>query len=214
MKIVYKNHKGNVESADSSVCEVYAKYVLEHEKDHALAQGFSCHIIDDQETWQQTRLARINLAQYISQKQSFETILLLQTSDDLFYEKLRNIYIDFCVSRNYYQHPGDIDFCVQDQALVYFENHEPIGYSKVRTYSQSVELSVFAFVKNNVRLNAKTSLEYELDYFKNLGYKYAYLGPSYESSSVYKSRISGFEWWTGEIWSTNTQKYVELCASD
>ena len=214
MQVIYKNHRGNVESSDSSVCEVYAKYVLEHEKDHALAQGFSCHIIDDQETWQQTRLARINLEKYISQNQTFDTVLLLETTDNLFYKKLQSIYTDFCTSRNYYQHPGDIDFCVQDQALVYFENSEPVGYSKVRTYSQSVELSVFAFVKNNVQLNAKTSLEYELGYFKEQSYRYAYLGPSYESSSIYKSSISGFEWWTGESWSTNAHKFVERCTSD
>ena len=43
---------------------------------------------------------------------------------------------------------------------------------------------------------------------------YYYMGAGYETSSMYKSKWQGFEWWTGTKWSTSKKLYQKLCRSD
>ena len=43
---------------------------------------------------------------------------------------------------------------------------------------------------------------------------YAYLGPGYERSSIYKADIPGFEWWTGKEWSSDKEVFKDLCKND
>ena len=40
------------------------------------------------------------------------------------------------------------------------------------------------------------------------------MGPGYEKGSIYKAHIQGFEWWTGSEWSTDKNKYIQLCERD
>ena len=46
------------------------------------------------------------------------------------------------------------------------------------------------------------------------GYDYVYTGPGYEKSSIYKADLKGFEWWTGNEWSTDRNKFIKLCKRD
>lgn len=57
-------------------------------------------------------------------------------------------------------------------------------------------------------------LDYEVEEALVRNYKYLYIGPGYGTSSIYKSKLKGFEWWTGSEWSTDTTKYVDLCNRD
>jgi hypothetical protein len=41
-----------------------------------------------------------------------------------------------------------------------------------------------------------------------------YMSAGYESSSAYKANYKGFEWWTGLHWSSDVDKYKELCYDD
>ena len=36
----------------------------------------------------------------------------------------------------------------------------------------------------------------------------------YERGSMYKTAFNGFEWWTGDEWSTDKSRYEKLCARD
>ena len=46
------------------------------------------------------------------------------------------------------------------------------------------------------------------------GLEHLYIGPGYGLSAIYKSALKGFEWWTGNEWSKDIDKYVMLCKRD
>ena len=41
-----------------------------------------------------------------------------------------------------------------------------------------------------------------------------YIGAGYETCCIYKSDYAGFEFWTGEKWSNDTEHYKFLCERD
>jgi hypothetical protein len=58
------------------------------------------------------------------------------------------------------------------------------------------------------------TLEMEIEWAAAKHCRYLYLGPGYEKSSVYKSLIPGFQWWTGQKWSKNAEQYRQACQRD
>jgi hypothetical protein len=57
-------------------------------------------------------------------------------------------------------------------------------------------------------------MEHEINWAKENNFKYVYLGPGYETGSIYKANIDGFEWWTGTEWSIDAVEYIRLCKRD
>jgi arginyl-tRNA--protein-N-Asp/Glu arginylyltransferase len=51
-----------------------------------------------------------------------------------------------------------------------------------------------------------------VQYFKEIGFDYIYLGSVHEPSSLYKLQFSGLEWWDEEIktWDTDIQKLKDI----
>jgi hypothetical protein len=47
-----------------------------------------------------------------------------------------------------------------------------------------------------------------------MGYEHLYIGPGYGKCSLYKAKLPGFEWWDGETWSIDADKYKTLCERD
>ena len=58
------------------------------------------------------------------------------------------------------------------------------------------------------------TLEMEMEWAMSKHCRYLYLGPGYEKSSIYKSSIPGFQWWTGQKWSKNVEQYRQACTRD
>jgi len=55
---------------------------------------------------------------------------------------------------------------------------------------------------------------FECDLAKEMGCKYVYLLGGYEKCCEYKSNYSGFEFWTGKVWSSDVELYRELVNRD
>jgi arginyl-tRNA--protein-N-Asp/Glu arginylyltransferase len=55
---------------------------------------------------------------------------------------------------------------------------------------------------------------YEHKYAEMMKADYVYILGGYESTSKYKSSFKGFEWWTGESWSSDVDMYNSLCDRD
>ena len=81
--------------------------------------------------------------------------------------------------------------------------------------SKHVLTGQFAWDYENPKLGMGTyATLYEIDWsIKNKCKKY-YLSYGYEKSSVYKSRIDGFEFWNGRSWIDNKLTYKKLCEYD
>ena len=54
----------------------------------------------------------------------------------------------------------------------------------------------------------------ELDFARDKGYNFLYVGLAYNSESKYKCLKKGFQWWTGRYWSENVDQFVSLCEND
>jgi hypothetical protein len=66
----------------------------------------------------------------------------------------------------------------------------------------------------NLNPISQLTLDIELQWAKEHKAAYFYMGSGYEVSSMYKSKWTGFQWWTGTKWSKSKKLYQKLCRSD
>ena len=79
----------------------------------------------------------------------------------------------------------------KNDIIGYFDQSNIVAFSLIRKYNSiSIEAVQFAWTYHNPKLRLGIrSLEHECAVYKNLGYKFLYLGEANE----YKSHIDGFE---------------------
>lgn len=79
----------------------------------------------------------------------------------------------------------------KNNVIAYYEEDDIIAFSLIRCYdSENVEAIQFAWNYDNPKLRLGIeSLKHECAFYKNLGYKYFYLGQTNE----YKNEIDGYE---------------------
>ena len=89
------------------------------------------------------------------------------------------------------------------------------AFTMFNEYDGALESNLTAWDYSNPKDSlGKRIVEYEIAVAKLKGYEHLYIGPGYGSSAVYKSKLKGFEWWTGSEWSTDVDKYSALCVRD
>ena len=81
--------------------------------------------------------------------------------------------------------------------------------------SNSVFSTQFAWDYENPKLYlGKYANLAEIDYCMEHDKDYMYLGFGYEKSCIYKADYEGFEFWTGEEWSDDIERFKFLCERD
>ena len=81
--------------------------------------------------------------------------------------------------------------------------------------SNSVFSTQFAWDYENPKLYlGKYANLAEIDYCIENNKDFMYLGLGYERSCLYKADYKGFEFWTGQEWSNDTEHYKWLCERD
>jgi len=212
MKFIFTNHVGKVENSSINLCEVQAVDVGDDEHQIAMEQGFYSHYTNNIIKWRQARLVRIDLSKFNKDDIPDFNFELHQPDNLARYQELYNIYMD---QRGYYRHPGDDCFSEHDLVIDYMDKRDIIvGYSKLVIINKVVDLKLFCVEDNKLDITSQHTLNFELQLFKTKGFNYAYLGPSYQQSSIFKSTIPGFEWWTGDIWSTEVGQFHKRCLAD
>jgi arginyl-tRNA--protein-N-Asp/Glu arginylyltransferase len=205
MKILYSNNFGKFIKHDFTVTQITAE-VANDEHLIALSQGFLWR----QQAWRQCRSVRCQLNQ--THYNLLDNAVIL---DDYDYDQLLDINKKYLTKRDYAFDSHDILIEKDDIIWGYYDNNQLIAWSRIHQYNGALETAYFAWdsADMNLRLGQRT-LEHEIAWVKSLGYEYLYLGPGYESCSKYKSRIKGFEWWTGNEWSSDATKYCLLCDAE
>jgi len=131
-------------------------------------------------------------------KTSYTELSVLQASKVLYPQhlinKLQNIYKSYCQYKKfdsvmpifYSEFTDD-----KNDVITYHDNNELVGFSLLRKYdNENVEAIQFAWDYQNPELRLGIeSLKHECAYYKNLGFKYLYLGQTDE----YKTEIQGYE---------------------
>ena len=136
----------------------------------------------------------------------------------------RNLYDPFR-----YIHP-------RDMFLVYYVDSlsDVVGFTKIKRYvweddgapvqrgnifPERIDYMARIDVESNLHCNTRDdvsmlTLEMELEWARKQDAEHLYMGPGYEKSSIYKSRVRGFEWWNGIKWSRDVGEYKRLCHRD
>lgn len=202
MKIHYSNSFGKFTQSDFIITEVTAE-VNDNEHSQALEQGF----LYRSGAWRQCRSTRSRLSET-----DYEILTTAEPLADYDYDELLEINDRFLSYKKFSLAPHDIVITAADLIWGYYDQDQLVAWSKIHQYHGELEAAYFAWDYANPKLHLGIrSLEHELAWAQQLGYQYMYLGPGYESCSVYKSRIAGFEWWTGSEWSKDTEHYAWLC---
>jgi len=229
MKIVF-DHKFGVQ--EKQHLEHYSATLVDVEDDDidiALETGWLTDLLGPKETdvkWYQCRSTRCDLSKFNSKDpliqegndDGHDNILHYKFDADISQDTLENIYLNYCNHHKYkdFFH-GEVDNWIRsDYKMVYYYNHKPVAWSKLRMYSEdALETVLFCWNYDDPeeRVGHK-SLLHELAWAKENGFKHVYMGPGYENGSVYKAHIDGFEWWTGKEWSTDKNAYIKLCERD
>lgn len=182
------------------------------EHDRVLEQGWLATAVNKQPHWYQSRSTRCCLDEIdYSIMDSAEILIPVPASE------LDHIYSAYCLYKGFKKYFEVGDQLLWDIFMGYKNNsNELSAWSKLRKYSEkSIETVLFAwdYREPSLKLGIK-SLEHELAWAKQNGFRYVYMGPGYERVSRYKSAVKGFEWWTGSEWSRDIEHYTWLCDRD
>lgn len=201
MNIYYDHVLGKVEKTFVAFSSIYATDVQDEEL--ALDKGF-LYLKDD--IWYNCRSTRIK-PYAIDREYSFSAV----HKTDFNPNDYLDIYEEFLENRGFNPTEDDWLFFNRDSIIEYYINNRLVGFSRLRHYKESVELTLHCNTVLDKSFSYETLL-YEIDLLKNL--KYVYLGPGYERSSIYKSKIDNFEWFTGKEWSCDIAAYKSACERD
>lgn len=177
----------------------------------------------DSGKWYQCRSVRINISEYLTKTKKPKLPKSLQFHwvwQNQITEKesadIVSIFKQFTDQKGFeaeYNVNSDVD---RSSWLIVYDNEVPVAFTKFILYKTGIESQFTAWNYHNPKLSlGKNIVWYEIQcaiQFSNN--EYLYIGQGYEKGSLYKADFSGFEWWDGEQWSTDKEKYRKLCMRD
>ena len=203
MRILYSTNFGKFTNGDFFATEIAAEVPTGEHLD-ALNQGF----LFFNGKWRLVRSVRVNLEK-TDYSQYYGGIQLFKYNSDL--DSINDMYLAY---KGYNKTDSDTNVSDNDMLWGYYTDRL-VAWSKVYKYNGAMESKYFAWDYANPKLRMGiVSLQHEIAYAKSLGHQHYYLGPGYESSSKYKCEFDGFEWFTGNEWSTDKELYKEYCDND
>lgn len=234
MRVYFKHYSGAITEYDYLFFDCMAEVDLE-EEDEALDQGWlpddyliKKHYAGDilKSHWYQARQTRINLAKFSETRQTkkarkkckdITTECIGVNEADL--SILQGIFDQYFEYRNFKKwelKPLTLSEPNRKYFLIYYLKDQPIAFTFMRDVgSNSVFSTQFAWNYENPKLYlGKYANLAEIDYCIEQGKNYMYLGFGYEKSCIYKADYEGFEFWTGEEWSDDIERYKFLCERD
>jgi hypothetical protein len=162
--------------------------------------------------WYQTRSVRIRVADF---KANTKMPLSCKWSMTRDMDVIRKIYSEYKEVKGFEE---DFDvFTNMDRAkwLLVEDEGVPVAFTKFNMYDGGIESQFTSWNYHRPKYSLGLAIvTVEVDIARLMGYDHLYIGQGYESSSTYKSRFKGFEWWNGHGWSTDREEYVRLCNRD
>jgi hypothetical protein len=202
-----------MESLDIRCSEILAKHVKPEEELKALDMGFLWHSVDGEyDIWYNSRSVRVDLSTWKTRRQKpvWDNVQELKRNDP----RWLPMYHAYIKSKNLYPYPGDDELHKENKLLGYFDDdNKLIGLSKLREYQGAWETCVFVH-DHSIPHFGRITLDHEIHLATQLGHKHIYIGSGYEKTCIYKGKLKGFEFWTGEKWNSNKQEFVKLCQRD
>ncbi len=210
MQVKIQTNFGKQENRDVIINEITLENVSPWQEGEALEKGFSLYIEDNKEHWFMARNTRVQLSYHAFR--SIELDWEVVDEQPKVFKKILNAFLQHNNYSNIYAIDEENE---RFKYILYKDKGKIVAITKLLQYNNNVETYAFIWDYKNpeMRLGEKT-LEHELWWAKKEGYHYLYTGAGYEKSSIYKANIPGFQWWTGMEWSSDVEKYTELCKRD
>lgn len=172
------------------------------------------------DVWYQSRVARINLGDFREKSRHRKQIRFSGVTSELLDSPKKRIY--WGIYQKYIQHKSYADMCGspdvlfkpiygQRKYLEYKKKDSIVGFSILEILDDAAIAIQFCwdYAEPEIKLGYVNKY-FQFRFLKKMGCKKMYLGTSYETSSLKKCDYSGFEWWTGRIWSKNVDLYKKL----
>lgn len=214
MKVYFDHVTGFGKVSDLEVIVNCAYGILEpNESDiDALKQGW----IPWEGKWYNERSTRINLSEYSPSKTTkklAKNIIVELGSLDASLEKYEELYDKYC---KYHGFKRDIKLeSFKDCSVIEYHTDELIGISLYKQFDTQFVAYQFIWNYADPRLSLGTIAQMvECETAKLLSCEYVYLLGGYEQCCLYKSNYRGFEFWTGQEWSTDVDLYRRLIERD
>ena len=178
---------------------------------------------DNKIIWYQSRQTRLDLSKHVetkAERKSWRRIakknVTIEVTKNPCFEKLYKIYLNYVSSKNFSSTLSHKEFVeVYSSGNDIFILYDDLAFSVTEKVGQSLLAHQFCWDYSDPTLGlGRFSTYKEISLAKDLGLKYLYLGPSYESHAKYKSSFPGFEFWTGRKWSNNELAYRSLLEKD
>lgn len=214
MKLKFDHNFGQQEQGEffHFGCELID--VAPEEYNTALAMGFLQTIRNNQVEWYQSRSTRVVTA--ATNYELLADACILQEPTPAQFTEMDHIYTSYCYYKKFKKYYEVGQRLEADRFMAYYQQGVFVAWAKLRHYTdQAVETAMFVWDYSQPHTRLGTySLQHEIAWAKQEGYEYVYLGPGYERSSIYKADMQGFEWWDGDTWSQDRDRYVWLCKRD
>lgn len=170
--------------------------------------------------WYQSRQSRINLEKY--QETASERRTRKKAKNPCYkvvpfdFDIMYPIYVEYMNYRDFGDMLTSKEFCdYYDDDKLIFIMYEDVAISILEVVGESLLAHQFIWNYHNPKLGFGSYATYvERKFAEEMKLKYLYLGPSYETAGTYKSKYSGFEFWTGRKWSDDIETYKKLLAKD
>ncbi len=237
MELIFDHITGKQEQQDFQHFRLRG-YLDGNEEDDPLEEGW---LADDvpyqgQECWYQSRSTRIELRPNIIKKprkrevrgRRIEMLEIRPVDGMLKLTGMENLYRDFLAKKGYRDLYNPMTHIHQrDSFMIYYidDVSHMIGFTKIKKYlwqedvhDEQFEDGHLSAIETHMHCSTEDigmiSLEMEIEWAAAKHCRYLYLGPGYEKSSIYKSTLPGFQWWTGQKWSKNVEQYRKACTRD
>lgn len=200
------------------------------------------HQYKGRECWYQSRSTRIDLASYVPRfrhhnhngQQVKVKHIIPGSEDDLKLVGIQTVYKHYIKRKKFKDLYDPLSYvCPRTSFLLFYLGDELVGFTKMRQYHWHEELLdasdniLFPEISgrgsspgmesvlhaSTVPISAITA-DLEIQWARDNGAHTYYMGSGYERGSEYKASYKGFEWWTGEVWSTQKKTYRRLCKRD
>lgn len=214
MKIKFNHNFGHQEQGEFFHIGCELVEVAPEEYNSALEFGFLSTIENNQVRWYQSRSTRVSTS--ATNYNLLPNATLLSAPTPAQFKEMDHIYTSYCYYKKFKKYFEINSQLVNDRFMAYYDNDAFVAWAKLRHYTdRAIETCLFVWDYADPSLHLGThSLEHEIAWSKQQGYEYVYLGPGYERSSIYKADMQGFEWWDGDQWSLDLDKYRWLCRRD
>jgi hypothetical protein len=202
---------GNVSQYDLQVYDLELDLENSREVD-ALEQGW---LINDNK-WYNSRSVRIDINLFDKKPKPLKgyKVTYAEAIEDM--SDIGTVFGMFTARRNLDDiYTIEIDLERATWILVHNDMGDLVAFSKMTKYNGGIETQFTAWDYSEPKASISRHLvAYEVELVKKMGYSHLYIGSGYGSIGIYKSQFKGFEWWDGNQWSTDIDKYVEVCNRD